>query len=258
MIDIKGLCFSYNNIKILKDLNLAVNPGEIIGIIGKSGSGKTTLLKMIAGLLKGFTGSIELENILIQSLSPKELSRKVAYLFNTGNEDIIDDTLFNFLIRARKSEKKFLNPYTELDIQITEQYINQFQLNNYKNKNVLSLPGALYKNALIAYNFIKDAKILLLDNPTGSLDIHSILLLQKSLQRHVINGDRVSIIASNDLNFISQTADRIILLDNGNTAAEGKADIITSELIKKYFNVDVLISRNIYNGRPYVHLNMEL
>lgn len=258
MIDIKGLNFSYNKVKILNDINLSVNPGEIIGIIGKSGSGKTTLLKIIAGLLKGFTGNISIENILLQSYSGKELSRKISCLLDINKEEIIDDTVMNFLISARKSEKKFLNPYTEMDLQITEQCINRFHLDNYKNQKLLALPQSIFKNTLIAYSFIKEADILLLDNPASDMDINSILLLQKSLQRHMINGDKLSIIASNDLNFILQTADRIILLENGGIAADGKADLVTADVLKKYFNVDALISRNIYNGKPNVHLNMEI
>ena len=258
MIDIKGLNFSCNKVKILNDINLAVNPGEVIGLIGKSGSGKTMLLKVIAGVLKGFTGSISIENMPLQSYSGKDISRKISCLLDINKEEIIDDTVMNTLITARKSEKKFLNPYTEVDIQATEKYINLFHLNNYKDRKLLSLPQSIFKNSLIAHSFIKEADILLLDNPTSDMDINSILLLQKSLQRHVINGDKLSIIASNDLNFISQTVDRIILLDNGSIAAEGKPDIISSEMIKKYFNVDVLISRNIYSGKPIIHLNMEI
>ncbi|MCU0821562.1 MAG: ABC transporter ATP-binding protein [Spirochaetes bacterium] len=257
MIDIRNLNFSLNKVKILNDINVTFNQGEIIGIIGKSGSGKTALLKAIAGLLKVYSGSITVENQPLKSFSRKEFSGKISHLLHVNREEIVDDTLYNSLISARKAAKKFLNPYTEVDIQVTEHYISQFQLKKYKTQKMLTLPQSIFKNAVIAHAFIKEAAILLLDNPTSDQDINSTLLLQKSLQRYVINGDKLSIIASNDLNFISQTADRIILLDNGSMAADGKSDMLTSEMIKKYFNVDVLISRNIYNGKPNVHLTME-
>ncbi len=258
MIEIKDLNYSHGKTKILSDINLAVNQGEILGIIGKSGSGKTTLLKAISGMLKGFTGSISIGNTPLQALSRKDLAKKISSLLHIKSEEIVDDTVYNSLVAARKPEKKFLNPYTEVDFQITEQYINQFQLNDYKDQKLLSLPHSIFRNALIAFAFIRNSDILLLDNPTSDMDIHSVLLLQKALQRQVINGDRLSVVASNDLNFISQTADRIILMDHGNIAAEGTSELFTSEMIKKYFNVDALISRNIYNGKPNVHLSMEI
>lgn len=258
MIEISGLDYTDKNTTILKGINLTLNAGEILGVIGSSGSGKTTLLKIIGGLLNDHNGDIQILKIPLSFYSKKEISRRVSHLLDTTRNNIIDDTLFNFLMSARKFEKKFFNPYSEEDIQIAERYMNQLHLGEYRDKKIFKLPGGIFKTALIAHTLIRDSEVTLLDNPAGDLDIHSIFLVQKAIQKYVINGDRAALVVSNDLNFISQTADRIIVLDNGSIAAEGGPDIITSELVKKFFNADVLISKNIYNGKPNIHLIMEI
>ena len=107
---------------------------------------------------------------------------------------------------------------------------------------------------MIAHAFIGEAYAVVLDNPTNDLDIASVRMLRKALSRYVMNGNRIAICCSNDLNFISQTADRILVMDAGRVVETGPPDMLDAELIKKYFGIDVIISKNIYNGKPEIHL----
>ena len=106
---------------------------------------------------------------------------------------------------------------------------------------------------MLAHALIKQPYALLLDNPTNDLDIASLRLLKKALSRHVMNGDRIALVCSNDLNFISQTADRILVMDGGRLVRIGDAGMLTADMIKRYFGIDALISRNVYTGKPEVH-----
>ncbi len=256
MIEIRDLKLNINNQDILSDINIQVADGEILGIIGKSGSGKSSLLKSIAGHYKDYSGNIRINNIPLASYTAKELREKMSGLLKKPSDNLIDDTVYNYLLLSRKPKKKFLNPYTEYDFQIAEEYLKLFQLEIYKDDKIFSISDGAFKRANLAYTFIVEAQIIQLDNPTSDLDIHSMLLLQKALQKYVIDGEKLAFIASNDLNFISQTVDRVIILDNGKIVAEGPPDIITADIIKKHFGIDVLISKNIYNGKPIIHLNL--
>ncbi len=253
MIKINNLSYKKNKTEILKDINALFNEGEITGIIGESGSGKTSLLKMIAGKLKGYEGEILFNNFSIKSLSNKKIQKHIASLFSNNSYDIIDDTLFHFLMQSRKLFKKILNPFTDYDAQITEDYIKSFKLTDYKDKKVLTLSDGIFKKALLSFPFIKKADVLLLDNPTSNLDLESISLLQKAIMKYSIDGDKIIIIASNDLNFLMQTADRILIMKEGRIDAEVNPEMIDAQMINKYFNTEVLISRNIYNGKPNIH-----
>ncbi len=256
MIDIRELKLTINNQLLLNEINLKATKGEIVGIIGKSGSGKSALLKTIAGKFREYSGNIRINNIPLNTISDKDLRSFVSSPYRKSSDNYIDDTLLNFLMLSRKHKKRFLNPYREFDFQIVEHNIRQFQLERYKEDKIHSIPDGIYKIAKLAFTFSIDARILLLDNPTSDLDLYSTQLLQKALQKHVIDGDRLSVIASNDLNFISQTADKIILLDRGRITTEGPPDMLSADLIKKHFGLDVLISKNIYNGKPIIHLNL--
>jgi ABC-type cobalamin/Fe3+-siderophores transport system ATPase subunit len=253
MLKITNINYTKNNVEILKAIDVVFNEGEITGIIGKSGSGKTSLLETIAGIVNYNEGEILINDILIKSLSKKNRQKYIASLFNDYPYDIIDDTLYNFLLQSRKLYKKIFSPFTDFDAQITEDYIKLFKINDQRDKKVLSLSDGTFKKALLAFQFIKKADVLLLDNPTSNLDMESISLLQKAILKYSIDGDKIIIIASNDLNFLTQTADRILVMEEGRIDAEVNPEKIDAHMINKYFDTEVLLSRNIYNGKPTVH-----
>ena len=253
MIKINSFFYSKKKTDILKDINSTFVEGEITGIIGKSESGKTSLLKATAGIIKNYEGEIHFNDEPLKTISRKSMLKRIAFSSYNNPHDIIDDTLFNFLMQSRKLWRKFLNPFTDYDIQITEDYITLFKLNNYKDKKILSLSDGIFKKALLAAAFIKNAEVLLLDNPTDNLDLESISLLQKSILKYSVNGDKIIIIADNDINFLLQNSDKILLMNEGKIAAELKPELIDAQLINDYFNADILVSRNIYNGKPLIH-----
>ena len=189
----------------------------------------------------------------MQSYKKNLLNQLLSYSFEERPHNS-DDTVFDFLLQSRIPYKKFLNPFSEYDIQITEECLHQFNLNTYKNNKILSLPGAILKRCHLAYCFIREAKVTILDNPTSDLDFHSIFTLQRYMSKYVMDGNKIIIIASNDLNFVIQTSDRIIILKDGEIALEGTHNMIDGETIKKYFNIDIIYSKNIYNGKPVINL----
>lgn len=107
--------------------------------------------------------------------------------------------------------------------------------------------------ARLAHVFCREAKHLVLDDPAAGLDIASMKLLQRAIARYTVEGDRIVVFTSNDLNFAAQTADRILVLDEGMLVESGTPQMIDADLVRKYFRTDVTVSRNIYNGKPEVH-----
>ncbi|MBN2039477.1 MAG: ABC transporter ATP-binding protein [Spirochaetes bacterium] len=252
MININSLTYKKDDIYILKNINAVFHDSEINGIIGESGSGKTYFLNAIAGKLKDYDGEILINNENLNTLSAKEIEKQISLLLTKQTSDIIDDTVFNFLLQSRKMYKKTFNPFSDIDIQITEDYIRLMQLDSLKDKKILTLSEGILKRILIAATFIKDTDTLLLDNPAENLDLNSKMLLQKALIKYVMNGDKTVIISSNDLNFILNIADKIIIMKDGGIDLETNSGGINAEIIKKYFKTEVLLSRNIYNGRPLI------
>jgi len=252
MIDISNLSLTIGGAAVLDGISISVNDGETLGVIGKSGSGKTALAKSIAGLIRSNRGTVSFKRDA-QDRKAGGNGKDVLY-YGAAAPQNPDETLYNFLMLARVPYKKLLKPYSGYDRQIAEEFMEILGLTPFSDVNIGALPDGLFRLAMIAHAFIGEAHALILDNPTNDLDIVSVKMLRKALSRYVMNGNRIAICCSNDLNFISQTADRILIMDAGRVAETGPPDILDAELIKKYFGIEVIISKNIYNGNPEIHL----
>ncbi|MBN2158619.1 MAG: ABC transporter ATP-binding protein [Spirochaetes bacterium] len=251
MIDIKNLSLVINNAVILDDISLTVNDGETIGIIGKSGSGKTMFLKTVAGLVAPSDGIVLFNGARLPK-SARTAGTIVSYCGGAVPHNP-DEGLYNFLLLARMSHKKALRPFSDFDRQVAEEYIQVFGLGPFRDRSIGLLPDGIFRRVLLAYALIRGAGALILDNPTNDLDIVSLKMLKKAIARYVMNGKRVALVCANDLNFITQTADRLIVMEDGRIAETGTVDMINADLVKQYFGIDVIISRNIYTGKPEIH-----
>jgi len=252
MIELINLSFNSGNKDLLGSISVTLHRGDITGIVGRTGSGKTILLKIISRIIDRYSGDVIISKRPLPSFSKKELLKMISSFFGIMAENP-DETLLNFLMLSRLAVKKFFSPFNDYDKQITDEYIQSLELYDYKDKKLCELPESILKKTLLAYAFAREAEILVFDNPVSGLDLHSIELFKRALQKYTMNGDKIAIIASSDINFLAQTADRILILEKGKLASDIVPEAIDVELIKKYFNADVLISRNIYTGKPEIH-----
>ena len=252
MIEIKNLDFSISGKVLLDGISVSFNDGETIGIVGKSGSGKTLFLKSIAGMTGRFPASVSVNGSPLPR--KKAEARKTVSLYGAGAPLNPDEALHEFLLHARVPYKKPFRPFSDYDRQITEEYISLLCLAPFRDAAIGVLPDGIFRLALLARTFIGEAYAILLDNPTNDLDIASVRMLKKAVGRYVMNGDHIAIVCSNDLNFIAQTADRVLILDGGRIVESGAVNILDQDLIKRHFGIEVLISKNVYNGRPEFHL----
>jgi iron complex transport system ATP-binding protein len=251
MIDIKNLSLVMNNSVILEDISVTVNDGETVGIIGKSGSGKTMFLKTVAGLVPASAGRVLFNGARLPK-SRRSAATIVSYCGAAVPQNP-DESMYNFLLLARMPYKKALRPFSDFDRQIAEEYIQVFGLEPFRDTSISVLPDGIFRRVLLAHALVRGAHALILDNPTNDLDIVSLRILKKAVARYVMNGSRVALICASDLNFISQTADRVFVMDEGRIVETGTVDMIDADLIKQYYGIDVIISRNIYTGKPEIH-----
>ncbi len=251
MLQIKDVALSHREKEVLKSINLFVQGGEIFGIIGPAGCGKSSLLEILSGNARSFKGEILIENRPMRSYSRRERAKKICAIpMLPENKEI---SVLEFILLARTPYKKTLNPFSDFDMQITEESMAGFELSPYRNALLKELSRGHLKVALLAFCFARNADVLVLDDPTDGLDLHGLVLLQKMLFRYVVDGNRVALLAGNDINFIAQTADKIALMHEGAVKALGGTEIIEPEIIKQYFGIDVFVSKNVYNGKPNVH-----
>ena len=253
MLKLNNISLSIAHKTVLNNISIHFHEGEIIGIIGKPASGKTILLQTIAQIQRDYMGDMLLYEKPITQYKKNELAKILSFEPNTTFNNYYI-TLYDYLLSSRIPHKHFLAPFSSFDHEIVNEYIAIFQLEEYTKTPLLMLSSDIQTRARLAFHFIRQSQIVLLDNPTQNLSISSCALVHDTIIKYCSSGKNCCIISSNDINFLTQTVDKLYIVDNGNVALSCYPNDLTEEIIKKYWGVDVFITRNIYNGKPNIHL----
>ncbi len=198
MIRINNVWFSYNGNTVLSDINLNVKHREFLAIIGPNGGGKTTLLKLILGLLKPNAGTIE-----VYGSRPEKASHKIGYVpqdininqsFPITALDVVLMGLFNPAKRWKKN--------SSADIDKAMVSLKKMGIESVAHKKVGDLSGGQRQRVFIARAFVTDPELLLLDEPTASIDSKGQADFYSLLK--ALNEEVTILVVSHDLLAISQ------------------------------------------------------
>lgn len=253
MVEVINLSYSHGYREIIHPFNITLEDGSLTGFVGRSGCGKTLLLKILSGETGKYRGQIMINGRELSTYSTKERVREVWSFRGSfpGNQE---EPVRSFLLAARLPYKKPLRSYSDDDLQATEKYLHQFELLSIADVPLGKLPGSSLRKALLAHAFVREPHIMVLDNPSEGLDLKDRELFMNALAGFVFNGNRLAVMASNDLNLVFQKADRVVFMNEGKVYPPVNVEQIDAEIIRHYFGTEVMLSRNIYNGRPEVHI----
>lgn len=211
-IEFKEISFGYTKNKyILKNINLKISPGKTIALIGESGVGKTTLSELILGYYKPNNGKILMDNIEISELDLEWLRKNISIV---PQEIIVfNDTLLNN-IKYANPKAKFENITNATKSANAHEFIMSFpkKYNTLVGERGIKLSTGQKQRLAITMAFLKDPKILILDEPTSSLDAESEKRVQEGLKR-LIKG-RTTIIIAHRFSTV-KNADKIVVLEKG-------------------------------------------
>lgn len=252
-LSLQKISFSYPNTGlVLNDINLSVQSGEMVGLLGPNGSGKTTMLKLTSGILHPTEGKILLDNVNLKQLSRNKIARKVAmvpqyfympFAFTVGELVQMGRTPF---IRFLASEK-------ENDRQIVRDIMERIGISPFENRLFNDLSGGERQRAILALAMAQEPKLLLLDEPTAHLDInHQVELLQ--LIKNLNNEQGITVVAvMHDLNLAALYFNRLILLNNGAVFADGTPEnVLTQETIEEVYSTTVQVTRHPTADTPNI------
>ena len=235
----KNFSTGYDNNQVIRDLNLKINSGEWVGIIGSNGSGKSTLLKGIAKIIPVQRGDLYLNGYSTRDLSTKKLSKILSYLPQKINSNL--PLTVNELVSMGRSPHKYFWEFdlNKEDFLIIEESLELCNLKKYSKNSLSSLSGGQCQRAFLALTLAQKTKILLLDEPTTFLDINfqiQMLDLIKNLNK--INKLTVLSVI-HDINLAARYCDRIAIFKNGELLSIDKPnEVLSEELIKEAFSIE--------------------
>ena len=246
ILNVQGLRFHYPSRPVLADASFAVERGEVLAILGTNGTGKTTLLKCINRILTPAAGSVLIEDQPISALSRNTLAQKIGYVEQqrAGSRA----TVFNTVLLGRKPYIRW--DISQNDMEIASQALETLGLAEYALRYLDELSGGELQKVIIARALAQEPEILLMDEPTSSLDLKNQLEVLTLI--HKISSERgiAVVVAMHDLNLALRFADRFILLKDKTIFTAGGLEVMTPENIESVYAVPVTIAA--HNGSRVV------
>lgn len=211
---IKALSISkfYKDKKILDNINLSLESGEVLAVVGNSGSGKSTLLKILAGIIEDFKGSIYFNEKDVTQLSLK--NRKFILMFQ-DDELFPHMTIFDNVAFGLKMENKS----KDFIAKEVDKYLKLVELSNHKDKYPSQLSGGEKQRIALARSLIVRPKMLLLDEPFTALDPTLRENLRRETFKIIRNENIPTIFVSHDINEAVEIADKLTILSKGKFVA---------------------------------------
>lgn len=214
MLKVKNLSYAYLENKVLDTISFEIQKGEIVGLLGLSGSGKTTLMKLLASLLDLQSGSIEFTDD--QRLSSREIPSELGLVFQNFNLFPHLKVLENCALAYRLKNKCSKNIANEKAMRL----LQQFGLADQADKYIDQCSGGQQQRIAIARALMMDPKILLIDEPTSSLDQQNIKILS-DLLKNLHQKDLTIVLITHDEPFAKKLCTRVIELKEGQIGFDG-------------------------------------
>ena len=239
MLKVNDLSFGYskNGKLVLNGASLELKQGEIGILLGKNGSGKTTLFKNILGIEKPQSGSIHFDGENLLKMNRRERARRIAYVpqhIHFGDLSVLDSVLMGRV--SYFGMKASLEDYVAV-----EKILEDMGLADFASRSAEALSGGEKQKIAIARAMAQEPKLMVFDEPTGNLDIaNEQLIIQEA--KKLAREKNISILSSlHDLNQALYFGDKFFFLKNGTVKYAGGKEIVTEEVIKDIFDIDVKI-----------------
>jgi iron complex transport system ATP-binding protein len=235
--EVNGIAFSYGSMRVLDGVSFTVKSDEVVSILGPNGVGKTTLIKCIDKVIKPSSGSVSIEGADLHMMSKKEIAKNVGYV--AQRSETSKTTVFDSVLLGRKPH--FDWNATEKDVRLAGRVIHLLGLDGLALKYVDEISGGEYQLVQIARVLVQQPKVILLDEPTSSLDLSNQHMIMHLIRNIVKKNHMAAIMIIHDLNLAIRHSDKFVLMKQGRIYAVGGHEVITPGNIKEVYNIDAYV-----------------
>ena len=246
ILSVNDISFKYSSKKNLDSVNFEVGENEIVSILGPNGAGKTTLLKCINKILKPFKGRIYLDQENVLNFTQNKIAQNISYVSQRPESNRL--TVFDSILLGRKPHIKFT--ICEKDLRIVHSIIEKLNLEKISLRYTEEISGGELQKVAIARALVQESRIILMDEPTSSLDLKNQQEVLKLIYDISKSHNVSTIMTVHDINTALRYSDRILFLKNGTIYAQVAPNEVTSEIIEEVYDVKV----NIHEFENYHHI----
>ena len=221
-IKISNLQKAYGSALVLKDVNLEVDSGEIIGYIGPNGAGKSTTIKILIGMIPDYTGNVEVMGLDVKA-NPLEVKRLIGYVPENAS---LYETL------SPMEYLRFLGSLYQLETdQIEEkatELLRLFALYDQRDDRMTTFSKGMKQKVLLISGILHNPEVIFLDEPLSGLDANAVILVKEILSQ-LKHAGKTIFYSSHIMDVVEKISDRIVLINKGTIIANGTFDELKSQ-----------------------------
>ena len=251
---VDNLSYAYGNQGVLQDLSFSIARGEIFIIIGPNGAGKTTLIKLMAGITKRQSGHIDILQKSIGSYPQKKLARALAYVpqgLPVGFPFTVQETV----MLGRAPHQKVLGLASQEDLEIVRQSMAFTEVDHLAGRKLDQLSGGEQQRVLIARALCQQPQVILLDEPTASLDLSHQIRIMDLMEKLKAEKGVTVVMVSHDVNLAAMYGDRLLLLKAGKIVCMGTPHaVLKFETLEETYHCKLLVDNSPLGNLPRVTL----
>ncbi len=240
MLNATNLCYVYPRgaSRVLDGVSFSIARGTIVGLLGPNGSGKTTLLRTVAGLLQPTTGRVELDGQVVGQMARRDVARRIAVVPQETHA-AFDFGVIDMVLMGRYPH---LGPFAlegAADLEIAREALAATGTASLEQRTFSTLSGGEKQRVVIAAALAQEADLMLLDEPTASLDLRYQFDIAALLKRLNAGRGTTMIVSTHDLNLAAALCQSVVLLKDGRVLAQGPtARTLTVDAIRQLYDVD--------------------
>jgi iron complex transport system ATP-binding protein len=249
-ISINNVWYDYGSGWVLRDVNLAFEPGVFNAMIGPNGSGKTTLLRCVTGYLKPQKGSVEIDGRDVRHIPIRELARQMA-LIPQQSWLAYDFTVRDVVLMGRHPHQRRMKTHGPDDERLAEEAMRRTDIHHLRSRSVLGLSGGEWQRLVIARALAQQSPTLILDEPVAHLDIRHQSNIMHLVRELICENDITVVCVLHDLNLAMRFADNVCVLKDGELAGWGSPEeVLSKQKIEQVYETSVNIVA--LEGHKYV------
>ena len=241
-LTVKDLTYRYAKTAapVLQGVSFSAESGDFLSVLGANGAGKSTLFRCLLGGLTDYTGAIELDGRDVRTLSRRETAEHIAYIPQIHRPTFGYSVLDTTLMGLTRQLSPFRSPTPEMEKQVMDA-LEQMGVAQLAERNFATLSGGEQQMVLIARALCQQSDILVMDEPTSSLDYGNQLRVLERVRQLARQGYTV-LLSTHDPQHALRFSQKVLALSGGQVAAEGDtADVLTPELLRRLYGVEAVL-----------------